>query len=270
MLPRTFTILTIAAVAVAAGWTSPASTAELLAKEGPAEHASHAVLAAAVVAWLLASRPGGRAVPLAMAGFLALVLVEEIDWGSVYGWPAVGERVAAVFGHRNMHNAARGSSYLLFALPLAAYYLARGQVAGSAGRDRSATNAGPSQPSARCSSPATCRPRGSGPRRSCSSCCCTPCCWRPGCGSRGSLAVRTDERCARQGRYFCDVAPSRAAAWRPAAGLEDQAELVPGGDRGPDDPPPAQQSMLKCAGSTVVEGRRQPRGLRLAAVDRRR
>lgn len=126
MLPRTFTILTIAAVAVAAGWTSPAITAELLAKEGPAEHASHAVVAAAVVAWLLASRPGGRAVPLAMAGFLALVLVEEIDWGSVYGWPAVGERVAAVFGHRNMHNAARGSSYLLFALPLVAYYMAPG------------------------------------------------------------------------------------------------------------------------------------------------
>ncbi|PCC67680.1 hypothetical protein SAMN02745121_02316 [Nannocystis exedens] len=127
MLPRTITALSIAAVAVVAARTSPAITAELLAKEGPAEHASHAVLAAAVVAWALAGRAVDRpAVALAMAGFLALVLVEEVDWGSVYGWSAVGERVAAVFGHRNMHNAARGSSYLLFALPLAGYYLAPG------------------------------------------------------------------------------------------------------------------------------------------------
>ncbi|MFY0541503.1 hypothetical protein [Nannocystis pusilla] len=210
MLPRTITVLTIAAVAVAAAWTSPAITAELLAKEGPAEHASHAVLAAAVVAWTLASRAGGRAVPLAMAGFLLLVLVEEIDWGSVYGWPAVGERVAAVFGHRNMHNAARGSSYLLFALPLVAYYLARGQVAGSAGRDRAATNGGPSRCWGRCSWPATCRPRGSGRRRSCSSCCCTRCCWRPGCGSRESLAVRTGERAG------CPSCRTRWG-WRPDA-----------------------------------------------------
>ncbi|WAS97440.1 hypothetical protein [Nannocystis punicea] len=127
MLPRTLMVVAIAAAAVVSALASPDATREVLAKEGPAEHASHAVLAAAVVAWALAGRSAGRrAVPLAMAGFLALVLVEEIDWGSVYGWTAAGERVAAVFGHRNMHNAARGSSYLLFALPLVGYYLAPG------------------------------------------------------------------------------------------------------------------------------------------------
>ncbi|MDC0715565.1 hypothetical protein [Nannocystis bainbridge] len=125
MLPRTITALTIAAVAVTAALTSPAWTAALLAKEGPAEHASHAVLAAAVVAWALAGRRADRrAVALAMAGFLALVLVEEVDWGSVYGWTTIGERMAGAFGHRNMHNAARGSSYLLFALPLIGYFAA--------------------------------------------------------------------------------------------------------------------------------------------------
>ncbi|MCY1053964.1 hypothetical protein [Nannocystis sp. SCPEA4] len=127
MLPRTIAVLTVAAVAVVAALVSPATTLAVLAKEGPAEHASHAVLAAAVVAWTLAGRAASRrAVPLAMAGFLALVLAEEVDWGAVYGWPALGERMAAAFGHRNMHNAGRGSSYLLFALPLVAYYMVPG------------------------------------------------------------------------------------------------------------------------------------------------
>ena len=35
--------------------------------------------------------------------------------------------------------------------------------------------------------------------------------------------------------------------------LADQAELVPGHDRGPDDPPAAQRTMSQRAGSTVVE-----------------
>lgn len=126
MLPLTFTTLAIAAAAVVLALASPATALEWAAKEGPAEHASHAVLAAAVLAWASAGRRGERALTLAMAGFLALVLAEEVDWGSVYGWPALGQRVAAVFGHRNMHNAAHGSSYQLFALPLVGYYMVLG------------------------------------------------------------------------------------------------------------------------------------------------
>lgn len=118
-------MLGCAAAAIVLALASPGTALAWLAKEGPVEHASHAVLAAATVAWTLAGRTGGgRALPLAMAAFLALVLAEEVDWGAVYGWTLLGERVAAAFGHRNMHNAVRGASYLLFALPLLAYYLA--------------------------------------------------------------------------------------------------------------------------------------------------
>lgn len=124
MFPRTITVLTCAAAGVVLASVSPLSARAWLAKEGPVEHASHAVLAAAIIAWIAASRAGGgRAPKLAMAGFLALVLAEELDWGSVYGWTPVGERVAASFGHRNMHNAVRGMSYQLFALPLMVYFL---------------------------------------------------------------------------------------------------------------------------------------------------
>lgn len=120
-------MLSVATAATVLAWTDPETAQAWLAKEGPAEHASHAVLAAAAVAWAVAGRSArARALTLAMAAFLVLVLAEEIDWGAVYGWPNVGEQIAAVFGHRNMHNAARGASYQLFALPLVGYYMSPG------------------------------------------------------------------------------------------------------------------------------------------------
>ena len=127
MLPLTFGVLGVATAAIVLASARPAAALAWLAKEGPAEHASHAVLAAAVVAWLAArGTRRERALMAAMAAFLALVLAEEVDWGAVYGWPTLGERFAAVFGHRNMHNAGRGASYQLFALPLVGYYLSPG------------------------------------------------------------------------------------------------------------------------------------------------
>lgn len=118
-------VLVVAAVLVGLALIDPGTAAAWLAKEGPVEHASHLVLLLAVAAWIaLAARTRGRSRLLAavLAAFLALVLAEELDWGAVYGWPGPGEAVARVFGHRNMHNAARGSSYLLFAAPLAAFF----------------------------------------------------------------------------------------------------------------------------------------------------
>jgi hypothetical protein len=129
VLPRTVAVVVASAVALVVAVASPTTALALLAKEGPIEHASHVALATAALLWALAAgrREGGeRALAAVMAGFCGLVLAEEIDWGAVYGWPALGERLAAVFGHRNMHNAARGSSYLLFAAPLAGYFLAPG------------------------------------------------------------------------------------------------------------------------------------------------
>lgn len=111
-----FTGLALAAPALAALW---------LAKEGPVEHASHLVLLLAALAWLaLAFRTTARARLLAVliTLFLAFVLAEELDWGAVYGWGDAGAAIARSVGHRNLHNAVRGASYLLFAVPLAAYF----------------------------------------------------------------------------------------------------------------------------------------------------
>ena len=58
-----------------------------------------------------------------MAGFLALVFMEEIDWGAVYGVPQLAIGLRQVFGNTNMHNALSGASYMLFALPVGAYFL---------------------------------------------------------------------------------------------------------------------------------------------------
>lgn len=121
----TLAVLAALAACVALALADPARAAAWLAKEGPVEHASHAVLLLAVLAWsALAVRRRGRdrLLALALALFLALVLAEELDWGAVYGWGGAGEALARVFGHRNMHNAARGGSYLLFAAPLALWF----------------------------------------------------------------------------------------------------------------------------------------------------
>ncbi len=125
--PRLLLVLGLAAGLLALVLTAPDSALYLLAKEGPVEHLSHLVLLAAVLTWLLLTRradPTTRPRIVLMVGFLALVLAEELDWGAVYGWHLLAPRIAAFAGHRNLHNAARGASYLLFAAPLLLYFFA--------------------------------------------------------------------------------------------------------------------------------------------------
>lgn len=113
-------VLAVAAAFTGLALVDPARCAAWLAKEGPVEHASHVILLLAALAWLALTARTWFAALVAL--FLALVLAEELDWGAVYHWRGPGEAIARTFGHRNMHNAARGSSYLLFAAPLAAYF----------------------------------------------------------------------------------------------------------------------------------------------------
>lgn len=123
--PRTIAVLLAGAGFLAFAGVDPGRERAVFAKEGPAELVSHAVLLLAIAAWLAVagrSRGGARRGAAAMAGFLAWVLAEELDWGAVHGWLALGERIQAGVGHRNLHNALRGASYFLFALPLLAYF----------------------------------------------------------------------------------------------------------------------------------------------------
>lgn len=131
--PRVLAVLAACAGLLALVLAAPDPARRLLAKEGPLEQASHVVLLLAALAWArLATRStaGARLRSALLAVFLSFVLAEEIDWGAIYGAGAVGRAFATVFGHRNMHNALSGASYLLFALPLALHFAAPARLHG--------------------------------------------------------------------------------------------------------------------------------------------
>jgi hypothetical protein len=100
----------------------PAPVAAALAKEGLVEHASHVFLAVGALALAAcALRHRRRAFAFASA-FLLFVLLEETDWGAVYGWTPLADGLRALVGEGNLHNAWGGHSYLVFAIPPAAFY----------------------------------------------------------------------------------------------------------------------------------------------------
>jgi hypothetical protein len=86
----------------------------LFDKEGPLEHASHAVLAFVVLSWW---RRGRRSAPArGGAAFWALVLAEELDWGAVLGIPL------SPFERQNLHNALQGAAYMVFGAAVLAWF----------------------------------------------------------------------------------------------------------------------------------------------------
>ncbi|MBK7584782.1 MAG: hypothetical protein IPI67_31910 [Myxococcales bacterium] len=118
---------------------TPGLWLRLAAKEGPLEHVGHVVVVAALGLWcVVAARAGGRARGLAIAAavYLTLVVLEEIDWGEVYGVDLGHSLVARLtHGSPNFHNAQLSHGSLLgwsvvwmsgpmivfFALPLAPF-----------------------------------------------------------------------------------------------------------------------------------------------------
>lgn len=121
MLPiAAFGVLSFAVVAA----LGPELARAVAAKEGPLEHASHALLAGALLAWSIAAarargdaRRRERRRALLLALYVLVVLGEELDWGAVYGIEALASEVRALGGRANLHNAWSGASYVLFALP---------------------------------------------------------------------------------------------------------------------------------------------------------
>jgi len=116
----------------------PSNTIVLTAKEGALEHISHGLLVVAGLGWALAAkrawgaRTQVRWVALGLAIVCGLLLGEELDWGAVYGFGPGG----------NLHNAWRGASYLLFAIPpvllIVVVGFVRGDAAGRVPRRRDA------------------------------------------------------------------------------------------------------------------------------------
>lgn len=103
----------------------PQAAAWLCAKEGPLEQLGHVLLLVAVLGWLWAAteargaeRRRERRLCVGLGLLCALVLGEELDWGGVLGVTALSEPLVAAVGRANLHNAWRGGSYVLFAVPL--------------------------------------------------------------------------------------------------------------------------------------------------------
>lgn len=88
----------------------------LAAKEGPFEHLGHMALVVAVALWVgvalrAARRP--RALAIGVALYLGLALLEEIDWGAVYGVDLGHSLVARLTGGSpNFHNAQKSHASL--------------------------------------------------------------------------------------------------------------------------------------------------------------
>ena len=106
------------ALAAVVAAVAPASALQIAEKEGLLEHLSHAVLLVGIVAWMIRARTPPRAVAIAVAVTLTVVLAEELDWGGLFGATAVAD----VTGLPNFHNSWGGASYLVFAVPFAAFF----------------------------------------------------------------------------------------------------------------------------------------------------
>jgi len=119
--------------------TAPEAVRDLeCSPEGPIEHASHVVLLAVLALFVAAAaaarrRAAGRA-PFACAVlwcvYLGLLLLEEIDFGRLYGVDLGHSFLQRTLGAPNLHNAPGRASSLIgwaqvwIAAPMAGYFLA--------------------------------------------------------------------------------------------------------------------------------------------------
>lgn len=102
-------------------------------KESLFEHLGHGVLALGFVVWLLVSvrtRRGALVVACLVSAYLLFCLLEEIDWGAVYGIELGHSRIERWTGGPNLHNARAlehtpfGWSLPWMAAPMIAYFAA--------------------------------------------------------------------------------------------------------------------------------------------------
>jgi hypothetical protein len=100
-------------------------------KESVFEHLGHAVLALACVVWVLVSvcaRRGALVIAGLVTAYLLFCLLEEIDWGAVYGIDLGYSRIQRWTGGPNLHNAralehtAFGWSLPWMSAPMLAYF----------------------------------------------------------------------------------------------------------------------------------------------------
>jgi hypothetical protein len=98
---------------------APEALLATAAKEGAIEQLSHVVLALAIVAWASRARVRPRWPAVTAASLLAITLAEELDWGADFGLTSIASLLDELVGAPNLHNAAHGSAYVLFAVPWA-------------------------------------------------------------------------------------------------------------------------------------------------------
>jgi hypothetical protein len=117
-----FLPIALAVGLLAFGAIDPDLLRRLLRKEGPLEHVSHVVLLVAALGFFAGARAHRRPAIALVGAFCTLVLLEEIDWGAVYGWYGMANPFKAVTGSVNVHNRWHGHSYVVFAAPMLGYF----------------------------------------------------------------------------------------------------------------------------------------------------
>ena len=115
----TILVLGLYAVVCLAIAIAPEALLAAAAKEGAIEQLSHVVLAFAIVAWASRARARPRWPALTAASLLVITLAEELDWGAELGIAAIASALDERVGSPNLHNAAHGAAYALFAIPWA-------------------------------------------------------------------------------------------------------------------------------------------------------
>lgn len=124
------TAMVVAVAALRPSWFELAR----LGQEGPVEHLAHLVLLVAAVAWgacfaAVMRAPGPRRLAAALVTvYVALLFVEEIDWGAVYGLGYFSDGLHDMVGLHSLHqNRARpdsmfGDKLLWFAVPSVVWF----------------------------------------------------------------------------------------------------------------------------------------------------
>lgn len=101
-------------------WTAP--------DEGPFEQISHVVLLAALVAWVAVALRARTALSMGAAGYVGLMMLEEIDWGAVYGVNLGHKALDALLGIPALHHhqwdadAIWEDKLFWFTIPVLAYF----------------------------------------------------------------------------------------------------------------------------------------------------
>lgn len=119
----TYSTIFILFLAISFAIISPDLAQIALKKEGLIEQISNLILLGGILLWYRERKRSKlhRTVPTLVMTYLALLLLEEIDWGGIYGFHLF-QWIFGDLGRENLHNFWNGMSYALFGIPILLWF----------------------------------------------------------------------------------------------------------------------------------------------------